>query len=36
MILFGASGHAKVILEIAHILGVSVDFLLDDNPDITQ
>jgi sugar O-acyltransferase (sialic acid O-acetyltransferase NeuD family) len=36
MILFGASGHAKVILEIAYLLDIRVEFLLDDNPDITQ
>lgn len=34
MILFGASGHAKVIIEIAESIGVKVDRLFDDNDTI--
>jgi acetyltransferase EpsM len=36
MILFGASGHAKVIMDIVHKQGASVSHLLDDNPDIQE
>ncbi len=34
MILFGASGHAKVIIDILEKQGVKVDFLVDANPTI--
>lgn len=34
MYLIGASGHAKVVLEIAEELGIKVEGLLDSNPDI--
>jgi sugar O-acyltransferase (sialic acid O-acetyltransferase NeuD family) len=33
MILYGASGHAKVILEIFLLNGVKVDYIVDDNPN---
>lgn len=33
MILFGASGHAKVILDILILNGVKVNAVLDDNPN---
>jgi sugar O-acyltransferase (sialic acid O-acetyltransferase NeuD family) len=33
MILYGASGHAKVILEIFLLNGVKVDYIFDDNPN---
>ena len=36
MFLYGASGHAKVIIEILEQNGVTVDGLYDDNPDIKQ
>jgi sugar O-acyltransferase (sialic acid O-acetyltransferase NeuD family) len=36
MYLFGASGHAKVIIEILEKLGVKVIGLFDDNPHIKQ
>ncbi len=36
MYLIGASGHAKVIIEILELLGISLDGLFDDNPDIKQ
>ena len=31
-VLFGASGHAKVILDILNKNGESVEYILDDNP----
>lgn len=33
MILYGASGHAKVILEMLLLNGVKVDYIIDDNPN---
>ncbi len=36
MYLYGASGHAKVIIEILEQNMVTVDGLYDDNPDIKQ
>ena len=36
MYLFGASGHAKVIIDILKASGVRVDGLIDDNPNIDQ
>lgn len=36
MILYGASGHAKVIIEIAEMLNIKISGLLDDNPRITE
>jgi len=34
MILYGASGHAKVIIEILELLGLPVSSLVDANPNI--
>lgn len=34
MYLYGASGHAKVIIDILKDSGISVDGLIDDNPNI--
>jgi len=36
MYLYGASGHAKVIIDILTAQGVKVVGLLDDNPDIKE
>ncbi len=36
MILYGASGHGKVIIEILEANGVKVDYVVDDNPDINE
>ena len=36
MYLYGASGHAKVIIDILETSGVRVDGLIDDNPNINQ
>lgn len=36
MILFGASGHAKVILNILELSGESVSFLVDGNPNVKK
>ncbi len=35
-VMFGASGHAKVILDILLSQGVKVDFILDDNPKVDE
>ena len=36
MYLYGASGHAKVIIDILEASGVQVEGLIDDNPNIDQ
>lgn len=36
MYLYGASGHAKVIIEILELLNIPVEGLYDDNPDLKQ
>lgn len=36
MFIYGASGHGKVVLEIAEISGKSVDFFVDDNLDFMR
>lgn len=36
MILFGASGHAKVIIDVLLKAGLKVDYLVDSNPQLTQ
>ena len=36
MYLYGASGHAKVIIDILEASGVRIDGLIDDNPNINQ
>ena len=33
--LYGASGHAKVILDILHANGIAVKALIDDNPQLS-
>lgn len=36
MILYGASGHAKVIIEILEALGKKIDFIVDDNEEVNS
>lgn len=36
MILYGASGHAKVIIDILETNGQKIDFIVDDNPALTE
>lgn len=36
MFLYGASGHAKVIIDILKANGMEIEGLLDDNPDVTE
>ncbi|RYD85862.1 MAG: acetyltransferase [Sphingobacteriales bacterium] len=36
MILYGASGHAKVIIEILEQQGLKIEGLIDANPNVTQ
>jgi len=36
MILYGASGHCKVIIDILEALQIPIDFIVDDNPVITE
>lgn len=36
MIVYGASGHGKVVIEILETLGKRVDFVVDDNPALSK
>ena len=36
MYLYGASGHAKVIIEILEASGITVDGLFDDNEQLVE
>lgn len=36
MILYGASGHAKVIIDILEANGQKIDFIVDDNPALKE
>ena len=36
IVLYGASGHCKVIIDILEANGVGIDYIVDDNPDITE
>lgn len=36
MILYGASGHGKVVIEILEANNISIDFVVDDNPNLTE
>lgn len=36
MILYGASGHAKVIIDILEANGRKIDFIVDDDPSLTD
>lgn len=36
MILFGASGHSKVVLDILISQGIEVDSIIDDNPTVEE
>lgn len=36
MILYGASGHCKVVVDILEAIGKEIDFIVDDNPSLTN
>lgn len=36
MILYGASGHCRVVVDIVEALGIPIDYIVDDNPEITD
>ena len=36
MNIYGASGHAKVIIEIMNSIGIPIDFIFDDNENIAE
>ena len=36
MILYGASGHAKVIIDILEANGEKIDYIVDDNPALSE
>lgn len=36
MVLYGASGHAKVIVDILEANDIKIDYIVDDNPEITD
>lgn len=36
MILYGASGHCKVIIDILEANGIPIDFIVDDDPNVSS
>ena len=36
MILYGASGHSKVIIDILEANGIPIDYIVDDNPNLSS
>lgn len=36
MVLYGASGHCRVVVDIVEALGLPIEFIVDDNPDIQE
>ncbi len=36
MVLYGASGHGKVIVDILEAIGIPIDFVVDDNPNLSE
>lgn len=36
MVLYGASGHGKVIIDILEANGVKIDYVVDDNPNMKE
>lgn len=36
MILYGASGHCRVVIDIVEALGLPIDYIVDDNPDLHE
>ena len=36
MVVFGAGGHAKVVIDILESNGIKIDYLVDDNPRIKE
>ena len=36
MILYGASGHCKVVVDICEARGIPIDYIVDDNPNIIE
>ena len=36
MVLYGASGHCKVIIDILEANGIGIDYIVDDNPEVIE
>jgi len=36
VVLYGAGGHCKVVIDILEALGINIDFVVDDNPTATK
>lgn len=36
MFLYGASGHARVVIDILHAMGIKVNAIIDDNPNLSE
>ena len=36
MVLYGASGHCRVVIDIVEALGYPIDFIVDDDPNISE
>ena len=36
MVLYGASGHCRVVIDIVEALGFPIDYIVDDNPELHE
>ena len=36
MVLYGASGHCRVVIDIVEALGLPIDYIVDDNPELNE
>ena len=36
MVLYGASGHCRVVIDIVEALGFPIDYIVDDNPELYE
>lgn len=36
MIIYGASGHGKVVIDILEAIGKKIDYIVDDNPELNE
>lgn len=36
MVLYGSGGHCKVVIDILEALQISIDYIVGDNPVITE
>ncbi|MDO4800847.1 MAG: acetyltransferase [Prevotellaceae bacterium] len=36
MVLYGASGHCKVVIDILESMGIPIDYIVDDDPNVNE